>query len=237
MSITQAGLMARWDDGLPVGPQLLKALRAAIIQSELKPGIRLSEQDVAQRFGLSRQPVREAFIRLADEGLLEIRPQRGTFVRRISQDAVMDGRFMREAIEADLVKVVAHQSDRALVADLRRLVMQQSATAEGDAVAFMPLDESFHRLIAEAAGRSRTWNVLQQIKAQMDRVRFLTTAEFPKGRLIAQHTAIVSAIEAGDVSAAEDAMRSHLRKVLVDLPAIMAAHPEYFEPPTRDTPR
>ncbi len=218
-----------WDASAPIGPQLLRSLRGRIIRTELAPGMRLSEQEVAEAYDLSRQPVREAFIRLAEEGFLEIRPQRGTFVRRIRAPEVMEARFMREAIEADIVKLAAAKCTPSLVSELRALVARQAETADGDAVGFMALDEAFHRRLADAAGQHLTWSTLQSIKAQMDRVRYLTAAEFPKGLLITQHEAIVDAVESGDESRAEGAMRSHLRKILDDLPAIAAAHPLFFE--------
>ena len=155
------------DASAPIGPQLLKSLRGRIIRTELAPGMRLSEQDVAQSYDLSRQPVREAFIRLAEEGFLEIRPQRGTFVRRIRVSEVMEARFMREAIEADIVRLAANNSGSVLIDELRSLVERQAKTAEGDAVGFMHLDETFHRVLADAAGKHLTWSTLQSIKAQM----------------------------------------------------------------------
>ncbi|MER0236926.1 GntR family transcriptional regulator [Fulvimarina sp. MAC8] len=229
MSVAVRPIDDMLDAAAPIGPQLLKSLRGRIVRTELAPGLRLSEKDIAVHYGLSRQPVREAFIRLAEEGFLEIRPQRGTFVRRISADEVKDARFIREAIEADIVRLAAERLDESLVRELRRLIALQSDVAEGDAEAFMPLDEAFHRAIAEAGGHGRAWSVLQQIKAQMDRVRYLTAAEFPKAKLIAQHEAIARAIEKGDADAAEAAMRGHLRKILDDLPTIHAAHPLFFE--------
>lgn len=229
MSVRSVDREGSWDDAAPIGPQLLRSLRARIVRTELAPGIRLSEQDVATTYRLSRQPVREAFIRLAEEGFLEIRPQRGTFVRKISPDDVMDARFVREAIEADIVRSAAEQADRTLVNDLRDLIRRQGETADGDAFNFMQLDEAFHRLLADAAGRGRAWNVLQAIKAQMDRVRYLTAAEFPKDLLLTQHRAIADAIESGNPDRAEEAMRTHLRKILDDLPTIISAHPLFFD--------
>lgn len=217
------------DAAAPIGPQLLRSLRARIIRAELVPGMRLSEQEVAASYALSRQPVREAFIRLAEEGLVEIRPQRGTFVRKISEAEVMDSRFVREAIEADIVRLAAERSDARLVAELRGLIARQRDVPDGDATNFMRLDEAFHRTLADAAGKRRAWSILENIKAQMDRVRYLTASEFPKKLLITQHLAIVDAVESGEADAAETAMRMHLRKVLDDLPAIMAAHPLFFD--------
>ena len=90
------------DPDLPAAAQMHALLRRRIVTGDLRPGMRLSEQDIADQYDLSRQPVREAFIRLAAEGLLEVRPQRGTFVTRINMDWVLDTRFIREATEADI---------------------------------------------------------------------------------------------------------------------------------------
>ncbi|WP_108258868.1 GntR family transcriptional regulator [Mangrovicoccus ximenensis] len=221
---------AQIDLTAPVGVQLSRILRDSIVQNLLEPGTRLSEAEIGARFGLSRQPVREAFIKLSEEGLLEIRPQRGTFVRRISLDAVMDARFVREAVEADIVKACAAAPPAGLVADLRaQIAEQQRLVGEGPA-GFVPLDDRFHRTLAEGAGRPNAWSVIEGMKSQMDRVRQMTIANFPLAHLIVQHTAVVDAIEARDPAAAEAAMRSHLQMILQDLPAIRDTFPAYFEP-------
>ncbi len=214
-----------------VGPQLMRVLRARIINNDLTPGTRLSEADVAASFGVSRQPVRETFIKLAEEGLVEVRPQRGTFVRKISTGAVMDARFVREAIEADIVKLVAENSDAAIVAALTRLLDAQRSVALNDPRSFVPLDDAFHRTLAEAAGKANAWRVIEGTKSQMDRVRQLSTVQFPMARLIDQHAAIVKAIAAQNPAAAETAMRNHLRAILLDLPLIRQSLPEYFDDP------
>src|SRR5690606_41732276 len=91
------------DQSASLTPQLYRILRERIISADLIPGSRISESEIARSYSLSRQPVREAFIKLAEDGLVEIRPQRGTLVRKITPEAVMDARFVREAIETDLV--------------------------------------------------------------------------------------------------------------------------------------
>ena len=179
----------------PVRPQIYIGLRQRIIRSEIRPGTVLSEAEIARRFSISRQPVREAFIKLAEEGLLEVRPQRGTFVRKISKTAVMDARFVREAIEANIVREVAAQSDAGLVARLRKQLVAQRAVPVGEFNDFMPLDEEFHWTLAHAAGRLYGWKVIEDVKLQMDRVRYLSLLSFPHGKLVRQHTAIVDAIE------------------------------------------
>ena len=213
----------------PVGPQLYRILRERIIRNDLVPGTRISEADTAADFNVSRQPVREAFIKLAEEGLLEIRPQRGTIVRKISMDAVMDARFVREAVEAEIVRLLASKAGPELVGELRKQLARQKKAAVGDPLEFMQLDELFHRTLAEAAGKSYAWSIVEDIKAQMDRVRHLSVQRFPNDALVRQHMAIVDAIAKGDAAASEKAMREHLRSILNDLPEICRTRPEFFE--------
>jgi len=214
----------------PVRPQIYVGLRQRIIRGEIPPGAALSEAEIARRFSISRQPVREAFIKLAEEGLLEIRPQRGTFVRKISKTAVMDARFVREAIEANIVREVAAKGDAGLVAGLRKQLTAQQAVAPGDLYDFMRLDEEFHWTLADAAGRLYGWKVIEDVKLQMDRVRYLSLRSFPQRKLVRQHTAIVDAIEMASPDAAERSIREHLRLIMDDLPSIEAQHPDFFTP-------
>ncbi|MBB3772709.1 DNA-binding GntR family transcriptional regulator [Angulomicrobium tetraedrale] len=208
--------------------QLYATLRGAIIDNDLSPGARISETEIAQHYGVSRQPVREAFIKLANEGLLEIRPQRGTFVAKISRPAVMDARFVREAVEADIVKLLAQAPEPALIADLRDQLVRQRQIIGGSARDFMEADEAFHHTLAAGAGKENAWRVIVEMKAQMDRVRFLSSMHFSVARLVDQHTQLVDAIAAGDAVGAEQAIRFHLRGILQDLPIIEQEHPEYF---------
>ena len=215
---------------VPIVPQLHIILRDRIIRNDLWPDDRLSEAEVAQHYGVSRQPVREAFIRLAIEGLIIVRPQRGTSVARIGLASVHDAQFLREAIEADIVRLLAEAPKPGLVAELRDLLARQTASRH-DAPAFMAADDAFHRALAGGAAKAGIWSRVQGLKAQMDRVRFLSLDQLPATRLVAEHAAIVEAIAAADPDAAERAARIHLRAVLDDLPRIVAAHPHVFDTP------
>lgn len=207
-------------------PQAANALRQAILTGLLPPGTKVSEQEIADTIGTSRQPVREAFLRLSAEGLLDIRPQRGTYVSKITAAEVLDARFVREAVEADLIRLACQKADAAAIAGLRDLLAAQSAAT--DAASFMALDEAFHRAIAQIADKARAWDHLQRLKSQMDRVRFLQLQDFPIPTLIAQHKAMVDAIATQNPDMAERELRAHLRLIEADLPAIQAAHPDYF---------
>jgi DNA-binding GntR family transcriptional regulator len=225
------------DPLLPIVPQLHRILRERIIRNDLKPGNRISESEIARSYEVSRQPVREAFIKLAGEGLVAILPQRGTVVTPIAYTAVLDARFLREAIEADIVKILAGKSDPALVAELRQQIARQREVGAGEPEAFIRLDERFHRTLAEGAGKGGAWRLLQGLKAQMDRVRFLSLKHFPLERLVRQHAEVVDSIAEGDVARAEAAIRRHLREVLSDLPEIVRANPEFFDLPAGEMPQ
>lgn len=195
-----------------------------------RSGRKVSETEIARAFSISRQPVREAFIKLADDGLVEIRPQRGTLVRKVHLGSVMDARFVREAVEAEIVKIVARLGDPAIVANLRRQIEAQRSVIDQLPEQFMDLDARFHRSLASAAGKATVLRIVDNVKAQMDRVRFITLMDRSVIEVsIEQHAMVVDAIERGDPEAAEAAMRDHLRQVLKDLPLAAAIKPEFFE--------
>jgi len=216
---------------ISIGNQLHRHLRGAIIRGELRPGQALSESEIAKRYATSRQPVREAFIKLAEERLVAILPQRGTFVVKISVADVLDACFVREAIEVAVVQQAAISAPPGAVKDLRDLVAQQAKVATGLNEEFLALDEEFHRTIALSVGRAHAWRVIESIKAQMDRIRYLSLDDAtPMAMLIAQHTRIVDSIEARDPVAAADAQRAHMHEIIVSLPRIAGQFPDIFEP-------
>jgi DNA-binding GntR family transcriptional regulator len=205
-------------------------VRGAIVQLALPPGSPLSEADIAQRFGVSRQPVREAFIKLAEAGLVEIRPQRGTFVRLISRREVENARFLREAIEVAVVRSAAERIGEKEEAELRGLLEEQRRlAASGDNVAFLRSDELFHQALSRVADCEHAWRVIEGLKAQMDRVRYLSLPQAtPLTTIIDQHEKIVWALHSRDPLVAEDAMRRHLNEILVSLPKLELANAELF---------
>ncbi len=213
-----------------VSPQLHKRLRDRIVSCELAPGQRISETEIAASYEVSRQPVREAFIKLAEENLVSIRPQRGTFIKRISVSAALTARFIREAVEADLVRKVVDNATPDMIIDLTSHIELQKKVAEASAPAeFMRLDESFHQSLANYAKAPEVSDYLEGLNLPMTRVRNISAREFSPGKLITQHAAIVEAIRKGSAKSADRAMRTHLREIKNDLPQVVATYPDYFE--------
>ncbi len=217
----------------PVNQQIYRYLRKDIVTCAIRPGSLLSEKEVSARFNISRQPVREAFIKLAEAGLVQVLPQRGTFVRKISARRVADGRFIREAVEVSVVRRAALEIEpAALMALDHNLQLQKLAAERHDSQAFISLDDEFHRLIAESINCALAWETVENIKAAMDRVRFLTLSEVsPPESLIEQHEEILSALKGHADDAAEAAMRRHLQEMIFSITPIAERNSEWFESP------
>lgn len=223
-----------FDPNLPLGQQVYELLKQRIVQARFQPGERASEVELSRQLQVSRQPVRDAFQRLQTEGLLDIRPQRGTFVQKISIKAVLDARFLREAIEADIVELVATSRDPGVINELRKQIKAQRKVIKDEPLSFMKLDDLFHRTLAEAANKSNAWQVVEDLKTQMDRVRFLSFNHFHVEQLIAQHESIVDAIESGSTTDAVRYIRKHLREILKSLPTISQEYPDFFSPASEE---
>lgn len=205
-------------------------LRDEIVSLDLPPGRPLSEKDLTLRFGVSRTPLREALIRLAEEGLVEIRPQSGTFVSRIPLSAIPEAVVVRQALEETTVELAAARAGRTGSARLADVIARQVAYAElGDQVAFHGADELFHETMAALSGYPGIWRTTRQAKMQIDRCRRLTLPVLGRmEQVIAEHRVIAAAVAAGDGPAARAAMRSHLAAVLPDARLLSQTHPDYF---------
>lgn len=213
-----------------IASRVVDALRDDIITMGLKPGDVISESDIAGRYGVSRQPVREAFIRLAQQGLLLIRPKRATVVKKISPLGVRQSRFIRESIEVEIIRRVAGQpSDDAADVLAKLIVDQETASDAGDSRRFHTLDELFHRTLARLAGVEYAWQLIDDHKMQLDRVRYLTLGVSSTQRAIAEHKQIVEAVAEADAAAAETAMRAHLARAELLLNQTITDFPDYFE--------
>lgn len=199
---------------------------------ELPPGTRLSEQEIATQLSVSRQPVREALIRLASTGLVQIQPQRGTQVVKISADHVIQARAIREQIEAGVVLRACELGlSKLQISGLRELIrVQKEAIDHEDLTSFKNADEAFHRALADLAQLPLAWETISDIKAHLDRVCILTLETPANMRpLILQHEMIIDCIERRDGPAAELAIRHHLRELLLALPDVIERQPDFFE--------
>jgi GntR family transcriptional regulator, rspAB operon transcriptional repressor len=225
--------LAERRSGVPARAQVYAALRDAIIRAELAPGRRLSENELASWLGVSRTPIREALVRLRDERLVSIVPQLGTYVSRISPQAVADAGFIREALECAAIRESATAATEDDIETLEvNMRGQERAEERGDFDAFYVLDEDFHRVLCDLSGHATVWAVSQRAKGHLNRIRHLSLP-IPSylGEMIAEHRVVVDAVADHDADEAERRLRHHLQMVLREIPQIRAEHPDYFEEP------
>ena len=205
-------------------------LRRAILAMEVVPGSALIEKELTARFGTSRTPVREALIRLKEEGLVEIFPQAGTFVARIPTEAIPEAVFIRQALECATVDLVARIATPEAISRLDATIARQHEALEaGEQESFHIADEDFHEALAVVAGYPGIWKIAHAAKSQIDRCRRMTLPV--PGRMamvIREHLSLVDAVRRQDSPAAVAAMRKHLGTLLPDLVHLKAEHPDYF---------
>lgn len=205
-------------------------LRRRIVDMVLPPGSRIVEHDIAAEHGTSRTPVHEAVQRLSEEGLIEVRPRVGTFVSRIPLDGLEEVMLVRTALETAVIAKAVERATPEGLARIRAIIEEQKQyVAAGDQQGFHATDEALHEVIAEVAEHPGIWPMILQAKIQIDRYRHLTL-EVP-GRMeeiLAQHYAILDALEKGDSEAAQKTMALHLEFILPGVCDAQSRHPDYF---------
>lgn len=206
------------------------ALRADIVSLAILPGAPISEKDLAEAHGVSRTPVREALLKLADEGLVSIFPQSGTFASLIPFRALPEALVIRRSLEETCARLAA-QRGAGRIDRLARIMDELAARAErGERERFHLSDDAFHACIAELAGHPGIWRFTQQVKLQMDRFRRLTLPQQGRmDRVLREHAAVVEAIGRGDADAAAHAIGEHLGKLQDDLLAVAEHNQPYFD--------
>jgi DNA-binding GntR family transcriptional regulator len=202
-----------------------------IISLGLMPGEKISEADVAERFGISRQPVRDAFNRLDNLQLIQIQPQRATQVRKFSMPGIAAARFIRLALEVEILRTAARDWDERLApAFEENLDAQAQAVAALDRTGFHALDEAFHRRVAHAAKAEFAFDLVLEKKAQVDRICVLSLKDARGMKdLVEDHRAIFEAMRAGDAEAAEARLRLHLSRIEGTIRKVHDEHGDYFD--------
>lgn len=202
-----------------------------IVNLDLLPGSKISEAEVSRRFEVSRRPVRDAFKRLGNLDLLEIRPQRATVVRRVSLDEIANTRFLRLAIELEIIEAACQNHSSANDQMLRaNLAEQETALRAGDTEAFHKLDYTFHKLICELAGHPMAFDTINMCKQKVDRLCVLSLANSHGGDpVLEDHVAMADAIAKGAIDQARAVTRRHLSRLDATIADIHVTHTNYFQ--------
>lgn len=210
------------------------SLKHAILSLIFRPGEILRKPEICAELGVSRSPVSEAIARLSAEGLVDVVPQAGTFVARFSMEEIRESAFLREALELAAVERVAETiTEEQLVLLRRNLRVQAALVEDGDFSGFYQMDAEMHELILSFTGFRRLAVLADTSWVHVNRARQLILPA--PGRVqatLAEHRAILAALEARDPVAARQATRHHLRQLLTFLEPLAATRPELFNPET-----
>ena len=207
-------------------------LREAILTLSLRPGDIIRKPEICEALGVSRSPVSEAVARLAVEHLVQVVPQAGTYVARFALEEIREGAFLREALELAAVELVAGSVTEEQLVHLRRNLRLQAALIEDhDVAGFYRADAEMHELILGFTGFPRLAVLADASWVHVNRARQLILPQ--PGRIeatLAEHLAIMAAIEARDPQAAREATRIHLGKLIGILEPLAQNRPDLFDP-------
>lgn len=204
-------------------------LREAIVSLQFKPGMVLDKLAICDRLGVSRSPVSEALGRLQGEGLIEIRPQRGSVVSLVSLAAVREYMFIRQALETEAVRTLAPRVTTALIAALDdNLDAQRRAVERDDTMTFYGLDLKFHDLLFDDLQFGRVKSVVDMARVNIDRARRLISSPRRTADTVFEHEPIVAALRARDADAAAEAMHIHIEAVMNEVFAFARHEPDLF---------
>lgn len=213
-----------------VREQAYRILRNEIVRMELKPGTVISTQDTAIRLNISRTPVREAFIRLQGESLLEISPQKATVVSRIDFNRVYQEWFIREALEVENMRSFASMASKETIEAMKHNISEQYVALEAkDHERYLELDNSFHQLEFVDTNGDLAASLIRQMNGHYDRVRMISSKqEGVADIIISEHEKLVQYISRKDAEGAVDLLRKHIRELQSYKESLIKKWQDYF---------
>lgn len=211
--------------------EIFSYLYEEISTLKLRPGDKISEAELATKFGVSRQPVRDAFSRLENLDLLVIRPKKATMVKRFSRREIEKSRFVRASVDAEILRRAAKHCDASDAEMLAKCLEHQAlAIEEGNYEKFGQLDYKFHKVLCEIAQADFAFEVISTEKSKVDRLCMLGLAnEDRMPQLLSDHAKIVDAITTGNAQEAVNAGMRHLSRLDSTIEAILQNSAHYFE--------
>lgn len=209
---------------------VLRVLKENIVQLELEPGSRISENELAAEIGVSRTPIREALIELSKSKIVEIYPQRGSYVSLIDWGLVEEAQFMRLTLEKAVIRLACQGLDEEKIQGLEKNVkLQQFYKNNNDTGELIELDNQFHKELFEITDKSHIYKLMSGIILHFDRLRTLRTKTIDHQYVVDDHLALLNAIRMRDVQAGEETMERHLTRHVIDEEIVRSKYPQYFK--------
>jgi DNA-binding GntR family transcriptional regulator len=222
---------AQIDRKKPAAAQIYDQLRAAVTSLAIPPGATLARAVLAERFGVSQTPVREALLKLEEEGLVDTFPQSATRVSQIDLQSVSEAQFLRLAVELETVRKLASEVPDLDIEPVEALIDSQARYLKRENIpGFAEADREMHRTMLEIAGVPGLWAVIRSRSGHLDRLRHLHLPTPGKAQsVIEEHRAILAAIEKGDIGMAQEALRAHLSGTIASVAELRDQYPGYLK--------
>ena len=213
-------------DELGAEPELVRAsvfrqLRKEILSCTLRPGTRLQERDLVERLGVSKSPIRDALLKLEEQRLIEVMPRKGYRVRPVSVSDARELYEMRQILERECVLRLVETASDATLSELDRF---RAMDGPVELTTWIDYNRHFHIYFADHCGNSRLGRAAREVVEQFDRlthVSVTSTDAVPLTEFIAEHGAIIDAVQRRDKRLAAGLMRDHVegsrRRVLGEL--------------------
>lgn len=220
----------RIDRKRPAATQVYEQLRSLIIGLAVPPGASLTRAILAERFGVSQMPVREALLRLEEEGLVDTFPQSATRVSRIDMQRVREARFLRLSIELEVVRTIAVTAGDHDFRPLEAVIERQAALlALNDIDGFARADREMHRTLLRLADVPGLWSAIRSRSGHLDRLRRLHLPTPGKAQsVVDEHRGIIEAVARGDATAAQEGLRRHLSGTVASVETLRERYPDYI---------
>ncbi len=207
----------------------MRAITENIISIDLEPGQPISENEIASFLGVSRTPVRESIQELNKAALIEIYPQRGSYVSLIDSKYVEEAVFLRKVLDIAVIEEacdLATEDDIALLEE--NVALQEFYLKSNNTKKIFELDNEFHRMIYVAAKKEMIHNMRKNVMIHFDRVRTLSMLAVKDTKIVADHGIMLSAIKNKDKNKAKEIVEKHLDRYRVDQEELLRTYPQYF---------
>ena len=218
-------------DGSETGREyVLRILKENIVMLELEPGSRISENELAAEIGVSRTPVREALIELSKSKIVEIYPQRGSYVSRIDWGLVEEAQFMRVTLEKAVIRLACQGlSEEKLEVLEKNVKLQQFYIDNNDIKELLELDNEFHKELFVLTNKVHIHRLMDNMTLHLDRLRTLRTKAVDQRYVVDDHVAILDAVRRRDPDKGEREMELHLTRHEIDKDILRNKYPQYFK--------
>lgn len=210
-----------------------RVLKDNIMNLSLEPGATISEIEISQALNVSRTPVREAIVKLKEEKLINVFPQKGSIVSKMNLKLIEEAAFLREICDKEMLKIVCSRKNKDfLIKELRKNLEYQKIIVdyEEDSYEFFRLDNKFHEIIYEFCNKLNIWKAIKRLSTHYDRLRLFDVFEkMNLKEILAQHEKIIEILERGKFEYIDEIVMEHLFNFKEVLGIFIEKCPDYFE--------